>query len=498
MSVMNVVTFSTFLAAASSAAAATVEEFCQNLTALESHLSDELLSLIEEPEYESAFECGCEEGGDTFSLTVKCDEKDLSTGEYTYFEQAAFELQPGGRYILTKSWWGNEDVTEEVNYFGESGDLTSCKGNACTSCEICEDGLTIKLDCSDVAWWNDFTLAEECGAYAGSLLNTFDFGEITGESGSVVETPTESDTLDGENFCQNLDRLEDHLSKSWETFDGRTYTSEFECICSGLDDVNSFEVYCSNEIAYESIEYGAVKYVSTEYMCFVLVDGEYILKVTYWGYQDEVGDFGEVFDFTGGVLSGCNVGGCDLCEICPDGQSIQSECVGSSYTCVDGYTGAFANSFEFGMIRGPSSTLPSDASGLPTTGFTTSAAAITTIDTEEEATSVNVISSSAASVASDSEEAATTQATVVSDALATTDSTNIAASSTLGFSDSIATMAATTTTGATALVPGTTTAESTPTTKAPPEPSSGVNGAMEPSIEKVLLISGFILTVSAF
>ena len=79
-------------------------------------------------------------------------------------------------------------------------------------------------------------------------------------------------------------------------------------------------------------------------------------------------------------MTGCKANGCPSCGICDDGRTIEVDCLNVEqpgqwyyYGCDRGYTGSFANTFDFGTIKG----------GTVEEGTTHDSAANSTLDQEE-------------------------------------------------------------------------------------------------------------------
>eukprot|EP00579_Thalassiosira_antarctica_P017479 CAMPEP_0201946212 /NCGR_PEP_ID=MMETSP0903-20130614/54303_1 /ASSEMBLY_ACC=CAM_ASM_000552 /TAXON_ID=420261 /ORGANISM="Thalassiosira antarctica, Strain CCMP982" /LENGTH=812 /DNA_ID=CAMNT_0048489307 /DNA_START=26 /DNA_END=2464 /DNA_ORIENTATION=+ len=364
------------------------EEFCQNLTDVESHMTNALMEENNSP-YTSGYECACSdlETNDK-SFTIDCSMEardDGSDGNETFTEQMVFELKQGEYSLSQTSWgWNSSSVTwdsQEV-YQLDDGVVTSCKANACTSCSVCEDNKSIAVDCSGIAepgqWY-----VYHCGAgYRGSFANTFNFGVITGEE-VEEEAPTDStidNSIDRDAFCQSLTDLESHMTESFEKKMRKIYTSSFECVCGALDtNDESFTVDCSTEGSD-----GGMTFVSSERMVFELNEGEYELNETSWSWEDSDGshlpDQG-VFNLENGAVTSCEANGCTSCTLCEDEMSIAVDCsnieqgltlnstkspageddrwigdghvptfTGHTHKCSEGYTGALSHSFDFGVI----------------------------------------------------------------------------------------------------------------------------------------------------
>lgn len=371
--------------------AADRDEFCQDLTALEAHMNTELQAVLDDPaEYTSWYECACVDSGVvTNSLTVDCIEK--SDDEYFSFEQMVFELE-AGLYSLRHTSWGGVDSSGKVGtpdeiYKLDNGAITSCKGNACNSCNVCEDGVSVGLVCTPYAVSGNFTCSD---GYTGSFSHTFDFGVIMGDEvhgDTASQDPTPDSPVHQEAFCQGLGKLETHMGDSYEEMAGMTFTTSFQCSCSEIDmNDKSFMVGCTLEGS--TLEYS---FVNKELMLFELNEGIYELARTSWSHEEPgfAVNQPEVFFLDNGTITGCEiVGVCTSCSLCEDGQSIEITCsqeqIGSdadlyNQDCSNGYTGAFANTFDFGEIIQPatiSTTMQPTTAATNGTGTTMSTQSI--------------------------------------------------------------------------------------------------------------------------
>lgn len=154
-------------------------------------------------------------------------------------------------------------------------------------------------------------------------------------------------------FCKNLNELESHLTDAYKD-DSPYGTSEYECKCSKPSNVLVIDcslTYNGSEKNFEQI------ILKANY------DGMYEVIRTSWGdtfygdnnYDDKRPQEHYVFD--DGKLDSCSATGCKSCSICDDKESIAVDCSSlspdASYTfeCSDGYTGAYANTFDFGDIK---------------------------------------------------------------------------------------------------------------------------------------------------
>ena len=160
------------------------------------------------------------------------------------FEQMMFTLTNGeGEYSLRHTSWGFEKDFPEDMTFLDSGNITSCKANACTSCTVCDDKKTIEMDCSNT-YESNYTVDCNVG-YTGPLANTFNFGVITSDE----EMPTVSSNIDNVGFCDTLFDLESHMDRNFQLMMAETYTKSHECSCDSIDsDSKSFTVDCFLEV----------------------------------------------------------------------------------------------------------------------------------------------------------------------------------------------------------------------------------------------------------
>ena len=355
------------------------EEFCQDFAELETHLTKEL-DMIYETTFTNSFKCSCSDPGmtdDLFgkSFFVDCSMEDiLQNKTFVSSERMTFKLtQDGAEYLLSETSWSWKDSSlnwesQEVFYF-DGIFVTSCKANACASCTVCEDKTSIAVDCSDN---EGFGYTYDCDSgYKGSLANNFKFKMILGEEVAIPSNPTSTQGK----FCSSLTELEDFMGQSFEALQEQTYTTKYNCACSGLDtNDNQFSVDCKMEGSD-----GAKAFVSSENMVFKLnKQGEYSLSETSWGWQDSSVSWEsqEVFTIDNGNLVSCEARGCVSCDICADQLSIAVNCSNlevEDYTtdCSERNSGAFSNNFDFGVIRWddvlPSVAVVADSSSEPTT-----------------------------------------------------------------------------------------------------------------------------------
>lgn len=87
-----------------------------------------------------------------------------------------FEWNEGaGWYDLKSTAWSDSfmgpiHISQEVFNF-EDGRLVDCEANDCTSCAVCDDNVSVLIDCT--------TWAYDCDkGYSGSIANSYDFGII--------------------------------------------------------------------------------------------------------------------------------------------------------------------------------------------------------------------------------------------------------------------------------------------------------------------------------
>jgi len=373
-----------------SASAVDKEGFCRDLTGLESHIVQGSYALNATNNLilvGTVSVCACSDlDSNEHSFTIDCSVEETYNDDSTFvaFEQMAFELSQG-EYLLSETAWGSSysafDTTKEISikrevYYLDDGVMTSCEANACTSCTVCEDKKSIAVNCTYDAQWS---LTDECSkGYTGSYVNTFNFGSITGEA---VEDDSPSESIstgpsDRVAFCQSLSDLESYMTSRYEEMLGKTYTTTYECGCSELDgtDEQSFTVDCTME----GVD-GFMTFFNNDKMTFKLNEGNYELSKTSWKAEDSNGhDDQEEFNLENGVVTSCEVVGCSSCTLCEDGMSIAINCSnldeGSyTYECDEGYTGSFANTFEFGVIT------ETDAEAEVTTSTTRATEAATTM-----------------------------------------------------------------------------------------------------------------------
>mmetsp|Transcript_14989 Transcript_14989/g.25613 ORF Transcript_14989/g.25613 Transcript_14989/m.25613 type:complete len:219 (+) Transcript_14989:113-769(+) len=166
------------------------------------------------------------------------------------------------------------------------------------------------------------------------------------------KTLTESVTKDG--FCKNMSELESHMGKSLkDLFD---YSEDVDYKCKCVDTPAFIQTSFTIECAFNYDDNGET-FVNSERMVFDLSQGgTYELSQTSWadtyyGSSDSM----EVYQVEDGSVTSCSANVCVSCNVCDDKKSIASDCSNLGdlkYTieCSDEYTGAFANSFDFGTI----------------------------------------------------------------------------------------------------------------------------------------------------
>lgn len=167
----------------------TVDEFCGSLESLESHLTENLNNLFGGSGYlEGTYDCKCAKNQqDDKTFDVDCIfEYDASIGGGSNFEKMTFVQVANNEaeeYKLSRTSWGDslygESVPQEVfDYDVNDGKLSSCEGNGCASCSICDDDKSVAMDCSTLVP-ADLAYTYECSDwYTGSFANTFEFGKI--------------------------------------------------------------------------------------------------------------------------------------------------------------------------------------------------------------------------------------------------------------------------------------------------------------------------------
>jgi hypothetical protein len=185
----------------------TIEEFCADLSPVESFLTDGYTSIFDE-DYpptlvpESGYQCACV-GGNVPALKCSLNytwpveqEADDEQDYYINTEIANFTVTTYngvGYYVPTEIRWcdridGVQDSEhcETYEYCDHDDDpttsaqLCSCstnQGDGCPSCEICDDGATVALNCSNVNDQSPFNYVTTCeadgGNYAGPLLSGY-------------------------------------------------------------------------------------------------------------------------------------------------------------------------------------------------------------------------------------------------------------------------------------------------------------------------------------
>ncbi|KAL7545900.1 hypothetical protein ACHAWF_014806 [Thalassiosira exigua] len=100
--------------------------------------------------------------------------------------------------------------SQEVYHF-QAGSVASCEAKGCVSCDVCDDGKSIALNCSNHEY---FTFQTDCsgnftgGGVVNLFVHSFDFGAIDLSSGPGT-SPTE--------LLDQHDTLNDHQTETETT-----------------------------------------------------------------------------------------------------------------------------------------------------------------------------------------------------------------------------------------------------------------------------------------
>ena len=146
-------------------------------------------------------------------------------------------------------------------------------------------------------------------------------------------------------FCRDLEELESHMTDSFRDIVAPT-SDEYDCECSKPSD-GVLVIDCDIKYGDDGDNYEQITFKAND-------EGVYELVQTYWGdssYYDGSRPV-EIFNFENGKLDSCKSSVCKSCSICDDKKSISTEdCVSYTAKCSDEYTGAWANTFDFGEIK---------------------------------------------------------------------------------------------------------------------------------------------------
>lgn len=167
-------------------------------------------------------------------------------------------------------------------------------------------------------------------------------------------------TVVEDEFCRNLEELELHMTNflSNELEETLKESEEYDCECSKPSD-EVLVIDCNVKFQWDDEDYEDNEQITFK----ANNEGVYELIQTSWGgdlsnYHDGSGP-AEVFDFENGELDSCTATGCKSCFICDDKKSIFTFECGflldpdntTTIECSDEYTGAYANTFDFGEIK---------------------------------------------------------------------------------------------------------------------------------------------------
>jgi len=373
------------------AAPQTVDEFCADLSAVDSHLTLNFNAFFN-VNLTTPYECVC---NTTLldTLVVDClGMYDFADAFQTSREQAILKAN-NGTYTLIQAAW-SDTFYDSINifqgiYFFQDGELVSCEMTGCASCSICPDDSSIAVDCSTLAVGFRYTYA--CSnQYMGAFLSSFDFQIVQNPSEPPTagpHPPAEPQTT--EDFCADLSDLEAHMKSSFEAWvTVLPLDNNYGCECSSPADAAMLpdctlrygDDVCSTPENFAliidcSLFYGGGDTFNFELAIFETSSNGTMLdlKRTGWGWGDtSIGNgFQEEFLFENGSLNECFVrSGAGVCTVCPDGESVSicSEVLEAScdFPCSEMYKGAFFNTYNFALLAAPTDTIPMLPNSSPT------------------------------------------------------------------------------------------------------------------------------------
>ena len=354
------------------AAQQTVDEFCADLSAVDSHLTLNFNAFFN-VNLTTPYECVC---NTTLldTLVVDClGMYDYADAFQTSREQAILKAN-NGTYTLIQTAW-SDTFYDSINifqgiYFFQNGELVSCSMTGCASCSICPDDSSIAVDCSTLAVGFEYTYA--CSnQYMGAFLSSFDF--------QIVQDPSEppsnaSNLLTIGEFCADLSDLEGHLKALFDEVVFEIPSSAYVCFCSVPDDDAALVIDCT--LTYEV---DGDSFVNVEHAVLEPSSGgtALVLAMTAWGDSMFVPTpgFQETFQFEAGILNSCEATSCISCGICPSGDTVSIDCsnladdISYVTSCEELYTGSFMNTYEFALASPVNNTSPPTVPAIsPTAG----------------------------------------------------------------------------------------------------------------------------------
>lgn len=137
-------------------ATATWDDFCGNLTAVETDFTDNLLFTVINFDLGSInqpFQCACSDTQDNFTVECAAAYTDTSGVEHSSVETMQFELD-GGYLVMRSVQWcdtasGGEPLCEEYKFCIGQDALCSCTIDGCDAdyCELCSNGVSVGHMC---------------------------------------------------------------------------------------------------------------------------------------------------------------------------------------------------------------------------------------------------------------------------------------------------------------------------------------------------------------
>lgn len=382
----------------------TVDEFCSDLGAVNSHLTSNFTAYFN-VSFSVPFECRCNTTAGPGTLVVDCvGTYDNIDALETSREQAILKANSNGTvFTLVQTAWSDTfydsiDILQGIYVF-EDGEQVSCTTTGCASCSICSDGTSIEVDCSTLA--ADFEYTSECSEkYMGAFISSFGFPIIIQDvsqpsdntsptarpavsptAGPVSSLPPPAEPQTPEDFCEDLSDLEVHMKSSFEEIVfALPAENNYDCECTApldasmLPDCNvryGADV-CTNPNDFAliidcSMFYGDADepFINFEQAVFEKSSNDTKLELWRTGWGDTSISIGlqEFFFFENGSLDECfrrNTSDFEVCAVCPDGESLAfcSNDLGTcDIPCSDMYTGAFFNTYDLALLTAPMDTV---------------------------------------------------------------------------------------------------------------------------------------------
>eukprot|EP00980_Cylindrotheca_fusiformis_P015077 scaffold4157_cov136-Cylindrotheca_fusiformis.AAC.27 len=173
------------------------EDFCNDMTALEVHLSEGYAAFYEYEDIPynlsaNMYNCDCGEAGAT--LEVEC------ILQYTWGNSSGIAVDKilftaiDGSYELVSTSWGDSayGTTDPIEtYTFQEGQVAECTVSpGCAGCSLCDDMKSFAIDCIDNETLGySYNCTDE---YYGGLVSTFYFGEISITADKPFVTPEPS------------------------------------------------------------------------------------------------------------------------------------------------------------------------------------------------------------------------------------------------------------------------------------------------------------------